>query len=318
MSEPSPRELPASVEIVANNLRVDAATSEVCVALRDAGIATILLKGPAVARWLYGPEEPRFYGDCDLLLSSTDLAAASRTLERLGFVARHDPRSPDWGREHAREFERGLDRVVVDLHTTLPGVGVDNATAWRKLSAHTETMTVGGTEVPVLSPPGRALHVSLHSAQHGFQWKRPLKDLERAITTADAETWRRAADLAHRLGATESFAAGLRLTEAGADLAARLNLPRGQSIEVALRAATPPPIALGLEELRTANWRGRARLSLQKLFPPPAFMRRWRPIARRGTLGLAIAYVYRPIWLLRLTPEGFRAWRDARRTVRRR
>jgi hypothetical protein len=317
MGEPPPPELPGSVEVLANNLRVDAATGEVFRALADAGIATIVLKGPAIARWLYGPSEPRFYGDCDLLLASSDLTAASRTLERLGFVARHDPRAPDWGREHAREFERELDRVVVDLHTTLPGVGVDDATAWRELSAETESTTVGRTQVSVLSATGRTLHVSLHRAQHGIQWKRPLEDLERAIATGDAATWTEAADLACRLGATESFAAGLRLTEAGRELAARLDLPRGESLEAALRAATAPPVALGLEALRTASWRERGRLSLRKLFPPPAFMRRWRPIARRGALGLAIAYVYRPIWLLRLAPEGFRAWKEARRVVRR-
>jgi hypothetical protein len=232
-------------------------------------------------------------------------------------VARDDDRSPDWGREHAREFERGLDRVVVDLHTTLPGVSVDDATAWRELSTVTQTMTVGRAQVSVLGDPGRALHVSLHSAQHGIQWKRPLQDLERAIATADTATWAEAADLAHRLGATESFAAGLRLTEAGRELASRLNLPPGESVEAALRAATAPPIALGFEELRMASWRKRARLSLQKLFPPPAFMRRWLPIARRGPLGLAIAYLYRPVWLLRSAPEGFRAWKEARRRVSR-
>jgi hypothetical protein len=236
-------------------------------------------------------------------------------LSGLGFVARDDPAAPDWGREHAREFERAADGVVIDLHTTLPGVRADDATAWRELSAGVEPIAIGGGSAPALGLPARALHIALHSAQHGIEWKRPLEDLERAIATGGEATWRQAAEIARRLDAVESLAAGLRLTEAGRDLATRLDLPRGRSVEASLRAATAPPVALGIEQLRTASWTDRLMLALQKLFPPRAFMRRWRPIANRGPAGMALAYIYRPIWLLRRAPGGVRAWRKARRSV---
>jgi hypothetical protein len=316
MTRQPAHELERPVAVVANNLRVDAATIEVVRSLTRVGIRPIVLKGPAVARWLYSAEGPRFYGDCDLLLARSDLEQAASALLRLGFVARDDRAAPDWGREHASEFERADDAIVVDLHTTLPGVRADDTTAWRELSLGAEAIAIGGGTAHALGLPGRALHVALHSAQHGIEWKRPLEDLERAIAVADESIWVRATDLAHRLDAVESFAAGLRLTESGSKLAARLGLPRGASIDVALRAATAPPIALGLEELRTGSWRDRVRLSFQKLFPPPAFMRRWRPIANRGRLGMAAAYMYRPIWLLIRAPQGIRAWREARRSVR--
>ena len=53
-----------------------------------AGVRSILLKGPAVARWLYGPGEPRRYSDIDLLVGEADLAAAGRSA-RAGSGLRH-------------------------------------------------------------------------------------------------------------------------------------------------------------------------------------------------------------------------------------
>ena len=46
--------------------------------------------------------------------------------------------------------------------------------------------------------------------------------------------------------------------------------------------------------------------------PPATFMRRWYPQAADSRRRLALAYLWRPLWLLRHAPAGFRAWRDAR------
>jgi hypothetical protein len=37
-------------------------------------------------------------------------------------------------------------------------------------------------------------------------------------------------------------------------------------------------------------------------------MRRWRPLARRGGAGLALAYLWRPLWLAAMLPAGVRGW----------
>jgi hypothetical protein len=54
---------------------------------------------------------------------------------------------------------------------------------------------------------------------------------------------------------------------------------------------------------------------LGKTFPPPAFMRAWSPLARRGALGLALAYAWRPVWLVVHSGAAVRAWRRARRSA---
>ena len=53
----------------AYNLVVDATTAEVVGALRDVDAPCIVLKGPALADWLYGPNSDRYSVDVDLLVN---------------------------------------------------------------------------------------------------------------------------------------------------------------------------------------------------------------------------------------------------------
>jgi hypothetical protein len=144
----------------------------------------------------------------------------------------------------------------------------------------------------------------------------PIAELDRALAVADDDLWRGAAELARELDATDAFAAGLSLTDAGRRLAARLRLSPTRSAEAALHATTPPPVALGFEQLAQADGvRARLEIVWRKLVPPPAFIRRWDPSASEGRAALARAYLRRPIWVLHHAGPGFRAWYLARRSV---
>lgn len=318
MDRPADRILDERIEIAADNLRVDAATAEVFRALAAHGIESRLLKGPSIARWLYSHAEARQYRDCDLLVPPHEVEAVRAVLGRLGFSEMFEQqRMPAWWREHAGDWWRGNDGVIVDLHRTLPGIAVDDEAAWLTLAAAPETVDVAGYPAPALGLPARALHLALHAAQHGSDWHKPLADLERAAVRLPECQWRTATKLAQRLRATDAFATGLRLTGAGRDLASRLELPSRTSIYTRLRATTPPPVALGFEQLAEADGViRRAQIVSRKLVPPVAFMRHWHPVASRGRLGLLCAYLWRPWWLLRNTPRGLRAWRSARRGAR--
>ena len=315
MEDPARASRDERVAIVAGNLRVDAATAEVVEAFTAAGVQSVVLKGPSIARWLYSELDPRPYRDCDLLVAPDEAGRAGEILTGLGFERHFETETlPEWWREHAGEWRREADGVFVDLHSGLPGVGVDEGTAWRALSADTETIPVSGYAAQALSVPARALHVVLHAAHHGVEWHKPMADLEHALSRVEERTWRGAAELAERLEATDALATGLRLTPAGRDLAARLGLPAGASVAATLQAGTPPPVALGIEQLaRAGGTRMRAKIVWRKLVPPAGFMRKWHPLASRGRGGLLLAYLYRPIWLLRSAPAGLRAWKRARR-----
>jgi hypothetical protein len=314
---PADRNPDAKVAVVADRLRVDAITAEVLRAFGAAGVESLLLKGPSIARWLYSGNDARPYQDCDLLVPPAQLERAETILQSLGFTKRFDDdRMPAWWREHAGEWWRHDDGAYVDLHHTLPGIAVDDQVAWRELSATTVTIIVGGHPAPALGLPARTLHVALHAVHHGVGWNQPMADLERALAEVDESVWRAAAELAGRLGATEAFAAGLRLTPAGRDLAVRLQLPSTVSVETALRASTPPPVALGFEQLaRAPGVRARAEIVWRKFVPPADFVRHWYPAGSGGRFYLLRAYLYRPVWILRRVPQALRAWRRARREV---
>lgn len=303
------------VEIATQNIRVEAAAAEVLRAFAAGGVEGILLKGPAIGRWLYSDAEPRSYRDCDLLIGSSHAEAAAETLAAVGFERIFDQsRMPPWWREHAGDWWRADDGVVVDLHRTLAGVGVDDDTAWALLSLATDTMPVAGHPSRVLGVPARALHIALHAAQHGVGFHQPMVDLERALEQVGDPTWRAAAELAAKLEATAAFAVGLRLKARGRDLVARLELSAQGSVEATLRATTPPPVALGFEQLAQADGLLRkAEIVCRKFVPPAAFVRRWHPMASRGRLGLVRGYLWRPFWILRNTPRAARAWLRARR-----
>jgi hypothetical protein len=303
------------MRIAAGGLAVDAVAAEVVSALRAQGVEPILLRGPALARLLYA-DGVRAYGDVDLLVEAAAQTRAQDVLVDIGFEA--SPNVVHFRPAHASAWRRS-GGVNVDLHHTLVGVGRPSKDVWELLSAQTESLSVGGIEIAVLNPAAAALQVALHAAQHGVGVKRPLRDLELAVALLSAETWSRAAAFADSLEATEAFAAGLRLLPAGAHMADQLDLPRQVSAEIALRARTPPPVSRGIMRLtRTRGFRAKARLLGRELVPEPVFLRRHSALARRGRLGLAITYLYRPFWLLWHLLPGLRAWRHAQREAGRR
>jgi hypothetical protein len=302
----------------AKRLRIDAATAEIARGFESAGVQSRLLKGPALASW-YADDPARTYMDCDLWVRPGDTSAAAEALAGLGFSpCVYDRDLPEWWESHAQAWSRDADGVVVDLHRRLQGLGVDGETAWEVLAAPAERLPVAGELVPALALPARVLYVTLHAAHHGRGTAKAVSHVERAVSAVDDATWRHAAALAERVAAVDAFVAGLRLVPAGAALADRLGFGHVQSVRVALEASSPPPVALGFEQLvRAGGWWARVGIIVRKVVPPPSFIRRWWPAADGNRRMLAFAYLYRPVWLVKKAPAGLRAWREARRRVRR-
>jgi hypothetical protein len=297
-------------------LAIDRATAEAVAALRDAGIRSIVLKGPSFDVWLYESGEPRLYGDIDLLIPANDGPRAGQVLEGLGYRQRSE-REPEAVVEHATVWVRPDDRMHVDLHRTLGGVEAREIDPWEVLAAGTESMQVGGTDVEILSEPARALHVALHAALPGPNSEKTRVDLARAVDRLPVATWEKAAALAARLGAEAAFETGLRRVPAGADLAATLELAPDRSLEAALLARDAPYSAWTLDRLAKARGpRAKLRILLPRLLPKPEFMRVWYPVARRGRAGLALAYLLRLVWLVTAAPRALLAWLRARRATR--
>jgi len=276
-------------------LEIDRVTAEVVEAFGRSGVRSILLKGPALARWLFEDGWERSYVDCDLLVADDCIDTATEVLSELGFRRSAFDLPDDWPR-HALVFTRS--GVSVDLHRTLVGARVAPAELWRELGSDTTPMRVGGADVEVLSPPARALVVALHAAKDGGRVEKVVGDLQRALDRVPLDMWFRASALARRLRASQALGAGLRRLPDGAVLAERLGLPTSVTPDLALRAGRVPPLATGIQWLVTSKgMNGKLRLVLRKTFPPADFLRAWKPLARRGWPGLVTAYAWRPLWV---------------------
>lgn len=301
-------------DVAVARLLVDSVTETVTRAFQEHGIRSILLKGPSFDRLrpAAGPSRP--YTDCDLLVAPDQLDAAREALRSLGYrplLHADDIPGPD---VHALEWLDDDDLVAVDLHTGIAGASADHDHVWSELSADTETLPIGNTDVEVLALDGLALHAALHAAHNGRSGERSLDDLDHAVRSLDADVWVRALTRARTLGAVSAFTAGLRLVPSGAAVIRELELeqvPVGRRER--LSATSPPPVALGIDDLLAEQgFPARLRFLARKLVPTPRFMRAWAPLARRGRAGLVAAYVWRPVWLLLRLPAGARAWRRSR------
>jgi hypothetical protein len=290
-------------------MAIDAVTAQVVTALGRAGIESILLRGPAIARWLYAEGESRAYRDVDLLVEPEKRMQAEAVLAGLGLVHRQAGFAPGESVEHASEWIFRRPFVVVDLHHGIEGVRAESAELWTVLAADCHTIEVAGVAADAPGAPALALIITLHAAHHGVHGGKHLEELRRAVERAGLETWRQALQLAESLEAVPSFAAGLSLLPEGAALAEHLRLPVVGDRETALRAAGAHSTAIGFARLAaTPGLRAKMVLVARKLVPTPAFMRHWSRLARRGRLGLALAYLWRPLWLLiHLVPAGV-AW----------
>lgn len=295
------------------SLAMERTLVDVLALLREARAEPIAIKGPLQARWLYGmPRRPPL--DLDLLVAPTDVTAAGEALRSLGYTPyldRGDGASTDYAQTWHKDGS-----ATIDLHWSL--AGADAERLWPTLSAASEETMISGDPVQIPTVAGRALVLALHAAQHGHDEPHVIDDLSRALEIVDHTGWQDAAALARDAGAEEAFAAGLRLVPVGAELAERLRLTVSTTANVEIRAAGEPPTALAFERLSTTpRFADKGRILGRELVPPAAFMRDKYDVARRGRVGLALAYLYRPLWLAWWAPRGYLAWQRAKRSSRR-
>jgi hypothetical protein len=299
---------------LARNFAVDALTAEVAGAFGREGVETLVLKGPVLARWLY-PGEVRPYVDCDLMVAPENRARAVGVLERLGF-AEHLPWMPtplslDPG---GTAFNRSGGGVV-DLHCQLPGLEGDPDAIWGRFAASAERQLIAGVELRVPDRDAVLLHVVLHAAHHAnLVHGKALEDLRRALAVVEDAEWSRALEFARACQGVPAFAAGLRLLPDGEDLARTLDLGEVRSLQHEIRREDNVIVEELYALLSADAGIGRKLvIALSDVFPRTDYMRWWSPLARRGRLGLAAAYLWRTIWIIGQAPAAVHTlWRIQR------
>jgi hypothetical protein len=275
---------------------VDWYTAQVVAALDSNGVDAIVLKGPAMSRWLYS-EAPgeRGYIDADLLVAERDMGAAAAVLSELGF--RHeDARGMEGIALWATSWRRDADGAVVDLHRTLHGCEHSAVDPWPIVSATAVEDEVGGMRVALPSIPVRALQIALVSPDDR-PWRR-WNDLERALEHLPLDGWREAAVVARALGVERMLGYRLSQSTAGARCAQRLGLrtaPRRW-----LRWEADPMLRWFVLLASLPTWRARQRLAKHLITPPVSYVRSRDPAA--GPRGAVAAYAAWAVHVIRLVP----------------
>jgi hypothetical protein len=298
-------------------LNLDVATRDVVEGLGQEGIPSILLRGPAIAQWLYD-DGWRAYTDIDLLIPADRQAAAGHAVAALGFTLLSAMSSAHDRPQYDTKWHRPLDGAQLELHTSLSGIGAAHQRVWEILSADPESIPLGVEDfrVEILRVPARALMLGLHAGHHGPTLYSPRVDLEKALDRLPPYVWDEALELARRLDAVATFTSGLRLSPAGAALAESIGLTE-RSVEAELMSTGAPAMSLMLDWLmQLPGLKAKAIFVIRELCPPPQLMRTRSELARRGALGLLAAYARRPFSLLRRLGPAVIAWRRAVRGVR--
>jgi hypothetical protein len=256
--------------------------------LRERELEPILLKGPAIVRWLY-PDDPgaRTYIDADLLVAPDKLRLAERVLAQLEFEVEELPWL-EFERPHAKSWRRA-DGAVIDLHRVPLGCEqLDPALVWDTWRFGAHTLRVGELDVLVPAPSVRLLALVLSVGLELQQRPHELTDLGRALTTVDFATWGGAAALAKKLGLEHEAGYGLTRVPAGRALADRLGLPATPPLRLLLDA---DPILRAVGHLsRIPGRRTKLRYVARRLLPPPAYVREQHPRAAAAG-GTGIAYL---------------------------
>lgn len=319
--EPAPTGPPAGVRAAARlgigrveafrRLALDSAIATLVPALVTRGVRPVLIKGPAIAQWLYDDPRERPYGDIDLLIAPDEFAIAEQVMAEHGLIRVADGlRSTERTEHHERWIRPGAQEIKIELHRTLGLLTeLPPSLVWRRLTAETVTIEVGGIAIDTPAEPAAALILALHAAQHGVTERRPTIDLARALKRVDRPIWRSAAALADELQAAAAFVVGLQLVPAGRELCRALDLAPAVPRRLLMAGNGP---AMRFDELVSKRGaRARIQYLAQRVIPSREYMLLSSPLARRGRFGIVGAYLWRPFKLLGRLPGGVRAWRHA-------
>jgi hypothetical protein len=303
---------------------IDRAAVAVLDRFEGAGVRSLLLKGPVLARLLY-EGAPRDYFDIDLLVGPPHLAEAREALTGLGYRWGYEVRGIDDVARvvHAELWaQRGeYGPLWVDLHKRLAGCRAPDEVVWAALWGRRRSIEFAGRETTVPAEEGLAFHLALHAAQEGPDEPKPIGDLARGIERWAPDVWRDAAELAEEVQGVEAFSAGLHLLPAGARLADLLELPGTPRLDWEIRNRQQRPRgAFHVQAIaRAGGLRERAELLRRSLLPTRdwiVFEYRWAGRSRAHLFaGYARHLLRSPLWALRALLFELRA---RRLSVRRR
>lgn len=281
----------------------------------SAGIPFFSVKGPLLARSLYGDVGVRHAGDLDLLIAPERLADADAAL-RVAGCRRSQPDfelTPRQWREYQRlkhEFEyfNEAAQIRLEVEWRLEGLGDAAFDEWLAAGARD---ALGGVEIARLPAETECVYLFVHGAGHGWFRLFWLVDVALLLMRDDVN-WHSVMQLARTRQVETCLWQGGQLVERllGLPLPAALRVPAGQQARVhrltqeALRRMQAAEPRGGLAELLREtryqlrlrqSWPGRAAVLRPRLMSPS----NWKML-RLPDRWFALYYLAAPcLWLRR-------------------
>lgn len=161
-------------------------------ALDDAGVATRVLKGIAIAHLDHDDPGERMFGDADVLVRRADHRRALAALTTAGFRRVEPPVRQWWERRFSKAIMlRTPSGGELDLHLSIVGgyfgARVDHRSLW---DVEPDTFDLDGLTVHALDHEGRWLHACCHAVLGGGSGLRATRDVAQ-LALAHGLDWQR-------------------------------------------------------------------------------------------------------------------------------
>jgi hypothetical protein len=174
----------------------------------DAGIPMLSFKGPVLALTLYGDVGARRFGDLDVLVPPTAVAAAEKRFADLGYARKRD-----------YEYEIALVNpaigIAVDLHRRLTPPNFPVAIRFARLWERRETVPLEGGCVDTLGAADLAITLCMEvvkDARVGHVTLGKVSDLACLLSRLSETDWALVASESRRVGVKQVLCFAFRLT----------------------------------------------------------------------------------------------------------
>lgn len=191
------------VKAVSDGLRVAHDTVRASNALREAGIAHLVVKGVALAALVGDDIASRGAGDVDIWVRPADVPEAERALASQGWQRRYDAQlfpSP----EHRRRWHwllREMNEIPlahatcadVDLHWRLGQTDAEVSFEFDSALHAASTVDVGNTRIDTLAPLHALEHLAQHARKEAWPNLRSIQDIVQVSRSLDGSEVKRLA-----------------------------------------------------------------------------------------------------------------------------
>jgi len=179
---------------------------------RDAGLDTLLVKGPALALRAYGDTGARQYGDLDFIVRQKDILRATEIMISAGYRPEIPVESISPQKIPGQYvFARIEAPLLVELHTERTMRYFPRGLPIEEFFARRQYVSIDGHQIPTLAIEDELLLICIHGAKHLWERLSMVADVGAFIARQTGLNWERSFATARAAGAERMLHTGLLL-----------------------------------------------------------------------------------------------------------